>query len=218
MGLTISMHAQPKKRKKGSRIVSRTLWVLLACAVLLGGCGGNTVFLSQVAPNIGEEQLLLLVDGTEYVHYQEIAATPENFIVTASVLHGACEEDDRLRIFATSYAAYYRDDGDTVVQQGASIVPVALTFVRNTQGAYALVNYTSASDGAEFTPSVVNFCKTPVTGRTIVALADQIMNAYGDNETLNALHMQKLADYLAADGRTGVYYKAYDDAQPVLMD
>ena len=212
------MRAVLIKRAKRGCIVGRAAWLLLAVAVLLGGCDGSTVFLSQVAPNIGAEQLLLLVDGTEYVHYQEIGAAPDNFIVTASVLHGACEEDDRLRIFATTYAAYYRDDGDTVVQQGAGIVPVALTFVRNTQGAYALVDYTSASDGAEFTPSVVNFCKTPVTGRTIVALADQIMNAYGDNETLNALHMQKLADYLAADGRTGVYYKAFDGAELVLID
>ena len=53
----------------------------------------------------------------------------------------------------------------------ASVVPAAITYVKNADGTYTLSDYKQAKDGSYFAPSIEDFCTMPVSGNTIVGLA-----------------------------------------------
>lgn len=147
----------------------------------------------------GNDPVLTLVYDTETAHYQGWGG---GFTVVSPHVFGSYEEDGYLKVFVTTYSASYHLYGQTVDMYTAAVVPAAITYKMNVDGTYTLDDYTSAMDGSLFAPSIRDYCTMPVSGETIVGLADKIIGDYGKNNGLKELQNSNLAEMLNVNGIT----------------
>lgn len=124
------------------------------------------------------------------------------FTVVAPKIFGSYEEEDRLKVFLTTYSARYKLFGSALSQEGGSVVPAAITYRKDESGSYILENYEQAKDGSYFGPSIREFCTMPVSGEKISGLADKIFNHYRDYEDIRILQRDNLLKHLKANGIT----------------
>ena len=105
-----------------------------------------------------------------------------------------------LKVFVTTYSARYKLFGNTLSQEGGSIIPAAITYRKGSSGEYILEKYEQARDGSEFGPSVREYCTMPVSGKEIKGLADKIFKHYTDYEDIRTLLYDNLFKHLKKNG------------------
>lgn len=159
-------------------------------------------------------------DAIKQLVYQMVAKNhqPEQgFGIYAVQIIKSVEEGDYLKIFCIYYTGTYRLYGQNVLEEGAAIVPAALTYQRTAEGSFVLTQQQEADDGSQFTPSIEKYCTLPVSGQTIQGLAGQIMQDYADHTTLLELVRTNLCEHLLQYGQTGVnLVTSYDDSVTAL--
>jgi|GEM_PF-4398476 len=122
---------------------------------------------------------------------------PPGFLITATKIYGAYQNDDVTRVFVTNWhSAYAEKDGSA--QEGSSgIVPAAITYREKGDGTYTLIKYKEAGMGTDFLPSIRRFCRLP-SGQNIRGLAQKMIDDYRDHSDLEKIRQQKLEAYLTA--------------------
>ena len=149
----------------------------------------------------GQDIIEKLVYDTE-IERDSISNKEGGFIIVAPKVFGSYEEEDLLKVFVTTYSARYKLYGNTLSQEGGSIVPAAITYRKNGNGGYVLEKYEQAWDGSEFGPSIKKYCTMPVSGKKIKGLADKILKHYGDYEDICILMYDNLFKHLKRNGIT----------------
>ncbi|MFZ5967403.1 MAG: hypothetical protein ACOYVK_09555 [Bacillota bacterium] len=142
------------------------------------------------------------------------------FTIVAPHIFGSYEEGDKLKVFATTFSKQYFLYDKTLSAEGGSIVPVAITYVKNADGNYRLEKYEQARDGSEFTKSIREFCVMPLSGRKIDNLADKILNHYGNYHDIIELERENLIKHLKKNNQYGVFlhqkhYQKPDERIPI---
>ena len=122
------------------------------------------------------------------------------FMVVAPKIFGSYEEEDLLKVFVTTYSARYKLYGNTLSQEGGSVIPSAITYRKDDNGRYILEKYEQAKDGSEFGPSIRKYCTMPVSKKEIKGLADKILKHYGDYEDIRVLMSDNLLKHLRKNG------------------
>ncbi|WPC44346.1 M56 family metallopeptidase [Clostridium sp. JS66] len=154
----------------------------------------------------GTDLIEKLVYKTEIEKNQNIR-NDLTFLIVAPHIHGSYEEENKLKIFVTTYAATYQFYGKTLYEQCGSISPSAITYVKNTDGSYKLDKYEQAEDGDECAPSIKKFCTMPVTGKKIKGLSDKILKYGRDNKDIIKLNRDNLVKHLKVNAQTGISIK-----------
>ncbi|MGF7143264.1 beta-lactamase regulating signal transducer with metallopeptidase domain [Anaerotaenia torta] len=123
------------------------------------------------------------------------------FLVVAPKIYGSYEEEDRLKVFATTYQKKYKLFGNEISEgEYGSIIPAAITYRKDDNGDYILEEYRQAEDGAGFVPSIEEYCTMPVSGKKIEELADTILEDYPGGEDIQALMQDNLRKHLKKHG------------------
>ncbi len=149
----------------------------------------------------GVDEVEKLVYATETDKYSD---PKRGFTVVAPRIFGSYEEGEQLKVFVTTYSATYKLQDHVLSQQGGSVVPAAITYIKGNDGRYILKDYEQARDGADFAESIRKFCTMPVSGSEIAGLADQILDHYGDYEDIRTLHRENLIQHLKAHQQNNV--------------
>ncbi|MDD4146209.1 MAG: M56 family metallopeptidase [Clostridia bacterium] len=147
----------------------------------------------------GQDPIEKLVYATE-VEKDSASNKRGGFIIVAPKVFGSCEEEDMLKVFVTTYSARYKLFGNTLSQEGGSIIPAAITYRKDNNDRYVLEKYEQARDGSEFGPSVREYCTMPVSGKEIKGLADMIFKHYTDYEDIRILLHDNLFKHLKKNG------------------
>jgi len=153
----------------------------------------------------GDDAIEKLVYTTEIAQY----ATQRGFTVVTPRIHGSYEEGDRLKVFVTTHSPTYRLYDNVLDDVGGSSVPAAITYKKNPQGDYELVDYEQARDGSEFAPSIRKFCTMPLSGNDIAGLADKMLGVSGHFEGVRILQRENLRKHLEANGITDAILYSY---------
>ncbi|MFZ7131782.1 MAG: M56 family metallopeptidase [Eubacteriales bacterium] len=124
------------------------------------------------------------------------------FTVVAPKIFGNYEEGNLLKVFTTTFYARYLLLDNVLSMDSAGIVPVAITYEKDENGSYTLLEYEQARDGSEFGPSIIEYCTMPISGKEIEGLADKIFKHYGDHEDIRILMRENLYKHLKKNGIT----------------
>ncbi len=154
----------------------------------------------------GTDTIEKLVYKTEIEKNQNIR-NDLTFLIVAPHIHGTYEEGNKLKVFVTTFASTYQFYGKTLCDQCGSIVPTAITYVKNTDGSYKLDKYEQAQDGDECGPSIKKFCTMPVSGKKIKGLSDKILKYDSDNKDIIKLQRDNLIKHLKVNEQTGISLK-----------
>ncbi len=140
------------------------------------------------------------------IYATEIDKAPNDmdrgFTVIAPKIFGSYEEDNLLKVFATTFYARYLLFDNVLSMDSAGIIPVAITYQKDESGGYTLLTYEQARDGSEFASSIREYCTMPVSGKEIKGLADKIFTHYGDYEDIRILMRENLYKHLKENGIT----------------
>ncbi|MDD2216059.1 MAG: M56 family metallopeptidase [Eubacteriales bacterium] len=147
----------------------------------------------------GQDSIEKLVYDTE-IERDSISNKRGGFIIASLKVFGSYEEEDMLKVFVTTYSARYKLFGNTLSQEGGSIIPAAITYRKGSNGEYILEKYEQARDGSEFGPSVREYCTMPVSGKEIKGLSDKIFKHYTNYEDLRILLYDNLFKHLKKNG------------------
>ncbi len=126
------------------------------------------------------------------------------FTIVAPHIFGSYEEKDRLKVFVTTFTSGYTLYGKILSNDGGSIAPSAITYIKNQDEIYNLEKYEMAMDGGYFVSSIKEFCVMPVSGRKINGLADKIINHYSDYKDIIELERKNLIEHLKKYNQYGV--------------
>ena len=149
----------------------------------------------------GSDLILKLVYSTEI----EKNKRKSEFTIVAPHIFGSYEENDRLKVFTTTVSKHYSLYDKTLSEEGGSVVPAAITYVKNADGSYMLEKYEQAGDGAKFAPSIKEFCTMPVTGKRINGMEDEILSHYSDYNDILNLERTNLIEHLKKNNQHGVF-------------
>jgi len=145
----------------------------------------------------GNDPVEKLVYATEI---EKFSRPERGFTVIASKIFGSYEESGMLKVFVTTYGATYRLYGNVLDIESGGVIPVAITYRKDSNGNYRLEKYEQAGDGADFVPSIREFCTMPVSGKKIRGLAEKITEHYTNREDLHTLHWKNLYKHLKENG------------------
>jgi len=148
----------------------------------------------------GQDPIEKLVYTTEIEKFSD--DMNRGFTVVAPKIFGSYTEENLLKVFATTFYARYLLFDDVLSIDSAGIVPVAITYQKDESGAYTLIQYEQAGDGAEFGPSIKDYSTMPVSGEAIEGLADKIFKHYRDYEDIHILMYENLYKHLNKNGIT----------------
>lgn len=128
-----------------------------------------------------------------------------DFTIVAPHIFGSYEEEDRLKVFITTFTSGYSLYEKVLSNDGGSIVPSAITYIKNEDGSYSLEKYEMSKDGALWEPSIREFCTMPVSGRKINGLADKIISHYSNYKDIIELERKNLIEHLKKHNQYGVF-------------
>lgn len=163
----------------------------------------------------GDNFIEKLVYETEI---QRNKTSRQGFLIVAPHIFGSYEEGNKLKVFTTTYNSCYRLYENVLSNESGAVIPVAITYTKNSAGSYSLEEYKQAMDGADFSSSIKEFCIMPVSGKKIKGLADKIFNHYGDYEEIIQLERENLIKHLEENNRYGVflYEKHYKEPAKLI--
>ncbi len=162
----------------------------------------------------GDDPIERLVYATETE--QNINPYRGGFVVAAPKIHAYYQMGGVLKVFVTTYYGRYHLYGKALSQDGAGVVPAAITYVKDEKGDYILEEYKQAMDGAGFAESIEDFCTMPVSGERIEGLADLILTHYGNYDDIKELHRGNLIKHLKANNQMGVSLRMHSGSETPL--
>jgi beta-lactamase regulating signal transducer with metallopeptidase domain len=151
----------------------------------------------------GDDLIQKLVYSTEI---EKNKSDRGSFTIVAPHIFGSYEEGNKLKVFATTFSKHYILYDKTLSDEGGSIIPVAITYVKNSDGNYVLEKYEQARDGSEFAKSIREFCIMPLTGKKISNLADKMLKHYGNYNDIINLERENLIQHLKKNNQVGVFF------------
>jgi beta-lactamase regulating signal transducer with metallopeptidase domain len=151
----------------------------------------------------GKDPIQKLVYSTEIEKNRDSRG---GFTIVAPHIFGSYEEGNKLKVFATTFITHYILYDKTLSEEGGSIVPVAITYVKNTEGSYTLEKYEQARDGSEFSKSIREFSVMPLSGKRINGLSDKILKHYGNYNDIVKLERENLIEHLKKNSQNGVFF------------
>lgn len=143
----------------------------------------------------GQNPIEKLVYATEIA---QNSAPHQGFTIVAPKIFGSYSEGQLLKVFVTTYSAKYRLYDKVLDQVGGGVIPAAITYKKDINGNYMLLDYEQSQDGSHWAPSVRAFCRMPVSSQEIPGLADAIINHYSNYDDLRQLHFDNLYRHLSA--------------------
>ena len=159
----------------------------------------------------GTDPVQQLVYAAE-LEQQDNAYKKEGFVIVAPKIFASYEEENKLRVFVTTFSAIYQLYNKTLSEVGGSVIPAAITFTKDADGNYQLTSYQPASDGSEFAPSIKDFCRLPISGKKITGLAAKMLRHYGDYQDIIQLERLNLQQHLRANQQAGIMLSLPDGA------
>ncbi|MDD2220524.1 MAG: hypothetical protein PHN35_01010 [Clostridia bacterium] len=148
--------------------------------------------------------------------WREFNEKPSFFVLSARIF-GRYEEADMMNVFATVYAVYYHLYGKILVKDKTVFEPVCVTFTKRSDGQYEYFYINRAKRGDGFNQSVYDFCLTPVTGRQLPDIAEQILNHYNNYGDLLELQRANLIEHLQKCEQKGVSLYLLNEGKPLLV-
>jgi len=145
----------------------------------------------------GNDPIEKLVYATEI---EKNSQPQQGFTIVAPKIFGSYEENGMLKVFVTTFSATYKLYGNILEEVGGSVIPSAITYKKDNNGNYVLEKYEQAKDGADWQPSIKNFCTMPVSGKIIPGLADKIIKHYSNYDDIRTLQWENLFKHLKANG------------------
>lgn len=121
------------------------------------------------------------------VYFTEVERTSQSnmgFTVIAPKIFASYEKDDYLKVFVTTYRTTYKLYDNILEEVSGGVIPAVITYKKEKSKGFVLVDYEQAMDGFDFTVSIHEFCKMPVSGEEIKGLADEIFEHYGNYDNL----------------------------------
>lgn len=166
-----------------------------------------TLFLTVGESNTQKYKIAVtsdIIDRVESIstNYYSSKNLHKGFIITASKIHAAYKQNDKIRVFVTTYYCQYFVESNKVIEGTKGFVPAAITYdylLNGNISERAWSDYVEAKDGSYWRSSIENFCKLP-NGQKIDGLAQKIVNNYGDNDDLEKLEQKNFADYIDKNG------------------
>lgn len=124
------------------------------------------------------------------------------FLVVAPIIYGVYEEEDLLKVFVTTYSQSYNLYDNALSEEGGSVIPVAITYKKDSGGNYILLDYEQARDGSDFSISIREFSTMPRSKKEIKGLANKILDDYGSSDEIRHLMYSNLYKHLMKNGVT----------------
>lgn len=128
----------------------------------------------------------------------------EGFTIVAPTIFGNVSEGNRMRVFVTVFSCRYRLYGRKLIEEGGSVIPAAITFMKGDSGKYSLVDYREAMDGSYFSKSIKDFCVMPLSGKKVEGMYKKIIDDYGNNKDRYRLMQKNLREHLMVNKHKGV--------------
>lgn len=153
----------------------------------------------------GNNQIEKLVYGSLIQKYGQSSL---GFTIVAPKIYGSYKEYDYLKVFTTCYIATFQLYNNNLKESSGNILPMAITYQKDSLGDYQLVRIDEAMDGSYFTPSIKKFCTLPVTNKKIDGLADTMINTYRNNQERNDILLSNLKKHLKINNLSGITYYA----------
>lgn len=205
--------------------------IMALCKDLLGA--RDNVTTTTLSPNEWYEALELTqrinlpdfeYEGSDFIEslvydieMSELRRSGRGFTILASHVFGSYEEGNHLKIFVTTNSSQYNLYGKVITQESGSIVPVAITLVKDNNGNYTLESYEQTKDGSYFSKSIEEFCVMPESKKEIEGLADEMLNHYGNYDDLLLLERENLKQHLIKHNQYGVFFKEINYDKPDEM-
>lgn len=124
-----------------------------------------------------EDELL----GKAFLQFE---GSHKGFSVMADKMLGRYEQGDKLKLFARVFESEYKLYGSTLIHEGGSFMPIAVTFTKSADGTYQLEKYEIPKDGSFYASSIREMCTQPVTGEEIAGLADKMLSSESYSSSL----------------------------------
>lgn len=150
----------------------------------------------------GDDPIERLVYATEV---QKHKGSRGEFTIVAPHIFGSYQEGNQLKVFVTTCSHHYFLYDKTLAEEGGSIIPAAITYLKNQDGSYTLEKYEQARDGSEFGPSIKDYCVMPVSGKKISGLSDKILAHYSDYQDIIKLERENLIEHLNVNAQHSVW-------------
>lgn len=161
-------------------------------------------------------------DGTDPIEklvydtlIKEYGNNKTGFTIVAPRIFGSYDEGNYRKIITTSFIASFKISESKVTMNSASVLPIALTYQKDSNGKYVLVKKEVSEDGSHFAPSIKNFCKLPVSNKEIKGLSNKILNHYGKYQDIIDLLTENLKHHLKKYNLSGISY--YDSDGSVIF-
>ena len=176
------------KKRKWMIAVAGVLVIAAVAAVFLTTGANGAIRIDSAL-----EQYMEVVAQEKYASM----VYPPGFLITAVKIHGAYQENDVTKVFVTTWATAYQEDGDSVREFSSGIDPAAVTCRKEEDGTYSLIDFKESGMGEAWASSIREYCVLP-SGRPIRGLADKIIRYnMGDRNDLDIIRQQKLVAHLS---------------------
>lgn len=163
----------------------------------------------------GNDPIEKLVYETEVQKHKDSRG---GFTILASHIFGSYKEGNKLKVFVTTHSSHYVLYDKTLSNEGGSIIPAAITYIKNPDGSYRLEKYEQAKDGSYFGSSIKEYCVMPLSGKKINGLSEKILNHYRDYKDILEQERENLIEHLKVNNQYGVflYQKLYKKPEELV--
>lgn len=167
-------------------------------------------------------------EGDEVIEklvYEEITkintSTNGSFLVVALDILESVVEDNKLKVFAIVELKYYKLYDNILSNEGGRIIPVAITYVKNSNDEYILESYEEAGDGANYYSSIKDFSSMPVSRKKIDGLSEKFMSQLSDLKDISNLGDSNLIKHLIKHNQNNIFlleqhYDKPDEMIPII--
>lgn len=124
------------------------------------------------------------------------------FLILAPKIYHKLEEGNKLKVFVDVHSAVFTLMGNELISGGRALGPKAITYRKVGRDQYALERIDEAQSGTLYESSIREYCKTPVSGKIIKGLAEQLMNNESDLQELLFTNLTRYLDKKGIKGAT----------------
>ncbi len=127
------------------------------------------------------------------------------FLVIYADIVDVYEEENKMTVFGVFYTSAYTLQNNVVRSVSGGSAPVAVTYLKNSDGSYTEESIEQPAHGLMHTENFSSFFTMPVSGRLIDGMAEKTMAIFQD-ENSEAMHKQLLEQHLIDNGHEITIY------------
>lgn len=152
-----------------------------------------------------DEAVSLVVKSQSNKYYEGETATEGHIILDSE------ESGGTVKVYTiASYGAFGFENGVFTKISGSGGIPTVITFSRDENGAYSLLEYQEAEDGARYTDSIKEMFPSK--------LQERVLTSQGDYVYLVRQQEEQAAEYLGGIGRKAEISASYVEKQLVKIN